>query len=216
MVGKEEITIFTIVALATIFISSYLITYSHKVFAFIEPALSLFSKEKFRQPEPRKPHHDIWIVGYHRIGWKIGDVLRRKRASYAFIDFNPDTISDLAKEKIPAYYGDVADVDFLDELGLEKSKAVISTIPDIDAQATMIRNLRAANKRLLIIANSPEAKYRDILYEAGADYVMTPHLLGGHWLAQLVNGGKLSRPILAKLKIDQTKEVDMGMPIHHL
>lgn len=62
---------------------------------------------------------------------------------------------------------------------MEKSKAVISTIPDIDAQATMIRNLRAANKRLLIIANSPEAKYRDILYEAGADYVMTPTCLGG-------------------------------------
>ncbi len=215
-VGEHELAVFTIVAIGTIFSSSYLITYSERIFDAIEPLLSFGRKERYCQPEDRKREYRVWVVGYHRIGWKICASLKKQGASFAVIDFDPTAVSRLSADGIPAFYGDVNDAEFLSEVGIANAKIVISTIPDVEGQLTMMRAIRECNSSAFIIANAPEAKYLHALYAAGADYVMTPHLLGGGWIATLLENGHMTKRNLRKLRNEQEAEIALGLPVEHL
>lgn len=216
VVGSYETSVFTVVALVTIFISSYLITYSEKIFACISPVFRLFGADRARQSEPVKPTHEVWVVGYHRIGWKIVQMLKNKKHdSFAVIDYNPAITDEMTQERIPAYFGDVADIELLAELGIEKAKLIISTIPDAEDQMTLIRYVRERSSKPVIVANCPDLKRREALYAAGADYVLTPHLLGGDMLSEMIRTGA-SRVDFKKMKEQQDKEIATGLPVYNL
>lgn len=215
-VGEPEIAIFTLVALSTIFISAYLITYNEAVSRFLNPLLSIFKKKDYEQIEEKAPIYDIWVIGYHRIGWNIVNALRGKNSSFAVIDFDPTVIETLGKAKIPAYFIDVGDASLLSELPLDKAKLIISTIPNIESQLALIRHIKSHSSETVVIANAPEAKYMSSLYGAGADYVMTPHLLGGKWISSLIGSNKIDRSELEKLRKEQDEEISGGLPIHTL
>ncbi|MDP2586620.1 MAG: cation:proton antiporter [Candidatus Komeilibacteria bacterium] len=215
-IGETELAVFTLVAVFTIFTSSYLITYAEKIFVWLKPALELFSKENRSQAEERPVIYDVWIVGYHRIGWKIAEVLKAKKISFAVIDFNPEVIMALKSKNVPAYFGDCSDVEFINELPLNKAKLIISTVPDSENQLALVNNIKSRSPKTTVIANLAEAKYRPLLYSAGADYVMTPHLLGGHWLAQLIKNSELGKLSFTELIKEQEAEIAAGLPINNL
>jgi Kef-type K+ transport system membrane component KefB len=215
-IGQVEISTFTMVAVATIFISSYLITYNERIFVFLRPLLSVFSKEKYHQHEEQSKVYDVWIIGYHRIGWSVVEALRGKERSFAVIDFDPNVIEQLQRERIPAYFLDIADATLLSELPLDKAQLIVSTIPNIENQISFIKHVRSHSSKPVIVANAPEAKYMQSLYEAGADYVMTPHLLGGKWIGHLIAVERVGRPEFEKLRHDQQLEIRAGLPVQIL
>ena len=210
MVGSKETAFFTLVALSTIFVSSYLITFNEQIFTFLRPWFALFKKDRHLQPETDKPIYDIWVVGAHRIGWRICQALRHKKMSFAIIDFNPETSALVQKEGIPTYFGDAADVEFLSELPLDKARLVISTIPDPHDQLTFIKHIRSRTKKTYIVANLTHAKFRDVLYHAGANYVMLPHVLGGELVADLIKKHHLSKRLFNELRKEQEAEINLG------
>ncbi len=215
-VNQSEIAIFTMVALVTIFISAYLITYNEAVFRFLNPLLSAFKKKDYEQKEEETPIYDVWVIGYHRIGWSIVKALKNKNASFAVIDFDPAVIEALKKENIPAYFIDIGDAGLLSELPLDKAKTIISTIPNIESQIALIRHVKSHSSETVIIANAPEAKYMNSLYDAGADYVMATHLLGGKWISNLISSNKIDLSELEKLHKEQEEEISAGLPIQTL
>ncbi|MBI4122728.1 MAG: cation:proton antiporter [Parcubacteria group bacterium] len=215
-VGTYEINVFTVVALVTIFVSSYLITYSERIFTMVSPVLALFGSDRRRQKEPAKSEHDVWVIGYHRIGWKIVHMLKSERhPSFAVVDYNPEIIDELKEERIPAYFGDVADVELLSDLALAAGKLIISTIPDAEDQLTLIRYVRERSPKPVLVANCPDIKRREALYAAGADYVLTPHLLGGDMIADMLRKGA-DRADFKKMKERQDREIAGGLPVYNL
>ncbi len=198
----NEIPVFTFVALVTIFASSYAILYNEQIYRFLLPAFQLFGPDKRRQGE--RPHmvHDAWVVGYHRIGRKVCEALKKKNLSVGVIDFDPAVIQTLHREKIPAYFGDIADVEFLADLPLGNSQLIIMTIPTTDDQMNLISQVRAVNPQVLIVANASYPAEAERLYEARADYVMMPHMLGGKWIADVLKK-KVTHKSLANLRAEQ-------------
>ncbi|MFA6304789.1 MAG: cation:proton antiporter [Patescibacteria group bacterium] len=215
-VGEQEMAVFTLVAIGTIFISSYLITHSEKIFAALDPLLSFFSKDKRIQLEDQPITHDVWVVGYHRLGWKICEVLHETKTNFGVIDFNPEVISRLKRKGWPAYFGDIGDMEFLNSLPLGQAKLVVSTASNVEDQLTLIKNIRIHSQKTCIITDIAEGKYRDSLYEAGSNYVMTPHILGGNWLGHIIKTKGINKKILEGLKADQEREIVAGLPIHDL
>jgi len=215
-ISEIDMTIFTLAALITIFISSYLITYNEKVYNLFEPLLNIFGRDRMRQIEEVKKIYDVWVIGYHRIGWKIVEVLKNRKVNFAVIDFNPEVVRELKRQGVPVYFGDVSDVEFVAELPLEKAELIISTLPEPEAQTAFIKQVRKESRAVSIIANAPEAKHREWLYAAGADYVMSTHLLGGELLATLLHGKTIDRLDLEKLRAQQKMDAKSGMPIENL
>ncbi len=212
-ISGSEVPIFTIVALLTIFISSYLVTYGEQIYRFLLPLFSIFGIDHQVQPEEELEKYPVWVFGYHRMGWKICEALKYKKSSFAVVDFNPDIINKLNDRKIPAYYGDAADVEFLETLSLTGAKLVVATLPATDDQKTLIHYIRSINPKVVIIVTSYELKYVEDLYEAGANYVMMPHLLGGHWMAEILKNSTWTESTFKKLRKEQREDMKMRYTI---
>lgn len=208
-----ELAVLTLTALFTIIISSYLITYNEKIYQRLLPFFILFGRDKATIEEEIKDTYEVFVFGYHRIGWKVCEALARKGVKYAVVDYNPDAIARLKHRNIPAFFGDVADVEFLSALPLEKAGMIISTIPTADDQLTMIKHVRRMNSKNIIVANLYYNMHLDDLYEAGANYVMMPHLLGGQWIAEVLHNHAWNKLTFDKLRKEQREEMKLRFTV---
>lgn len=206
-IGDSILPIFTFVALTTIFISSYLITYSDKLFVLLRPVFEIFGKDKYMQRNKKAEEFSVWVFGYHRMGWKVCELLKEKGISYAVVDFNHETVEKLNKKGVPAFFGDVSDVEFLEMLPLEKSKMIISTFPDPDGQSTFIEYVRGLGSKVHIVATLNHNGPLESLYSAGADYILMPHLLGGKWMHDMLSEKRWSKKMFSELKKEQISEI---------
>ncbi len=202
-VSGNEIPVFTLVAIATIFTSSYIILYNEQIYRFFLPLFQLFGPDKLRQSNRPPRAYDAWVVGYHRIGKKVTEALKELDISFAVIDFDPSAIEELHKKKIPSVFGDIADVEFLGDLPVGSSDLIVMTIPTVDDQLNFMNHTHRVNPDILIIANAYYPQEAQILYEEGADYVMMPHAVGGSWIAKTLQTKKITRESLAKLRAAQ-------------
>lgn len=206
-----EMEVFTLVALITIITSSYAITYNEQLYRLLRPLFKFFGRDKYRQKEIKAKPFEVWVFGYHRIGWKVCEALKNMNVKFAVVDFNPSAISKLKRHGIPAFFGDAADVEFLEQLPLHKAKMVISTLPEPDDQKTLIKSIRSKSKRTLIITNLYNLESVDSLYKAGASYVMMPHLLGGNWMARVLEDEKWTKRTFDKLRKEQKEEIKLRL-----
>lgn len=208
VVGKE-LEIFTIVALTTIIVSSYLITYSEKIFEFLRPVFNLFGHDKHKQIEKNEEIFTNWVFGYHRIGWKVCEGFAEKNMKYAVVDYNPEAVKVLKNRHIPAFFGDVSDIEFLESLPLEKAEMIVCTIPNPDDQIILFKHIRKINKKVIIIGNLYHNTYLDDLYEAGANYVMMTHLLGGQWISDIIQNKPWTNKTFLDLRKSQKDEMQL-------
>lgn len=199
----NEVAIFTAVAITTIFISSYLISYNEQIYRILLPFFRLFGKDKYRQIERGAQHYDAWIIGYHRIGMKVAEAMRALETKFAVIDFDPVAVERLRKDDTPFYFGDVADVEFLEGLPMSRSALIVMTIPAVDDQINLMQFVRKSNAKALIIGNAYHRTDAEKLYEHGADFVMMPHFLGAQWISQILRDERWSEKTLAQLKAEQ-------------
>src|SRR3989338_4024329 len=141
--NQDFMNLAVLISLITIGISSYSIHYSHSIFNKLSRFLDIFEKNKTRKIEKKKDKsYDIILFGYHRIGYKILQTLRKQNANFLVVDYNPRVILSLEKVGVNCIYGDAADSDFLSELPLNKAKIIISTIPQEEANITLRDKLK--------------------------------------------------------------------------
>ncbi len=202
-----EISLFTLVALITIFISSYVITYNEQLYCILLPVFNLFGKDEYQQVEEKIEPYTVWLFGYHRIGWRVAETLERMKIRFAVVDFDPETILRLQQRGIPAYFGDAADVEFLENLPLDKAKLIISTLPAVDDQVTLTKYVRSLSNKPRIITNLYNMSQLDEMYDAGADFVMMPHLLGGSWISEVLKDKPWNKRTFTDLKKEQKREM---------
>lgn len=207
----QELALLTFIALVTIFVSSYLITYNNQIYHHIRPLLNWFGKEDHEDSQAIKPTVTVWVFGYHRVGWKLCEALIQRKISFAVVDSNPQVLKVLKKRGIVAYFGDISDVEFLETLPLAQSQMIISTVPDPDDQKTFIHHVRKQTNKVFIIASLHHTRHMKELYEAGADYILLAHLLVGLWLTDLLNEKNVTKKMFTKLRSEQGKEMKM----HH-
>ncbi len=187
-VSIDIMNIAVLMSLVTIGISAYTINASHYLSQKLSWLLDLFEgkiSQSLEKSESRK-NYDILLFGYHRIGYKLIENVKKTNKSFAVIDYNPNVIADLARKGIPCFYGDASNMHFLSEIGLEKTKLIISTIPDENTNLNICEILREYSPKTAFIATAEHAKIAVNLYKAGIDYVIIPHHLGGEYASNLI------------------------------
>jgi Trk K+ transport system NAD-binding subunit len=171
-------------------LSSYSVTYSSQLYNKFSGVLSVFESGKIKKENKVRKEYNTILFGYNRIGFSILNALKRMKRKYIVVDFNPDTIAHLNKFGIPALYGDVYDKDFLDELNLKNLDLVVSTIPEVETNELLIESIREVNKDATIILRAHTIEDALKLYKIGASYVLTPHFLGGEFVARMIKHEK--------------------------
>ena len=191
-ITSEILHTLTLTLVLTIIFSAYMIIYSKKFYNRVYRFLGVFERNDAKEKKDKREKYDAILFGYNRIGFNILDSLKASKKKYLVVDFNPDTIKRLREMGIPCLYGDVDDSEFLNELPLDKVKIVVSTIPDYEANTLLLKFVRAVNPDAIIINRAHTIKDALELYKRGADYVLTPHFLGGQYVSKMIKERKTS------------------------
>jgi Kef-type K+ transport system membrane component KefB/Trk K+ transport system NAD-binding subunit len=144
-------------------------------------------RELAHRPKPVGGH--ILLFGANRMGHQLLATLGRMKKQVMVVDHNPEVIKRLLRKDIECVFGDIEDLEFLQEMGLAEADMVVSTIPNLAANLYLIEQTReSAGGKTLIVLTAEQVDEALELYDAGADYVILPHLLGGEQAARLLEG----------------------------
>ncbi len=186
-INIEIMSMVTLTGVITITLSTYMIMYSQGLFEKLSWFVSFFEKKNIHKQRKVKKKYDAILFGYNRIGFSILRSLKKIKKDYLVVDFNPDTIDDLTKFRVPSLYGDAYDSDLLHELPLDKIQLAVSTIPEFEINVLLIDAIREVNPDAVIIVRAHQIKEALELYKRGASYVLTPHFLGGEYVANMIS-----------------------------
>ena len=115
------------------------------------------------------------------------------------------------EKKVPCLYGDISDHDVLDEIVRFKPKMIISTIHLFEDNIHLTKFFKNRNKKLQVYATGKNVDEALDLYDAGANYVIVPHLLGGERVADLLKHTLKSKQ---QLKTVKKKHIKHLLSIH--
>ena len=204
-IPPEILSFVTVIGLITIAGSSYLIIYSEKIYEKLAKYLTFIERKKASNEQENRQHkYDYFLLGENRIGFSIMKLFKTKKKNYVVIDFNPDRINTLESHKIPCIFGDVSDLEFLEHIKIEDAKMVVSTIAEFSTNMLLLNYIQEKNKNTIIIVTGAHVSEASKLYDAGADYVILPHLLGSQYVADIITASKENKK---KYKIERIKEM---------
>lgn len=185
--SKDNLSLITLVGLVTIMGSSYLIQYADPIYKKVNKLLKLLElKSKKTEKDPSIEKYDAYLFGYGRVGNDYIDSFNKMNLSYAVVDHDPSSIEKLIGGNHPNHFGDMEDLEFLEELPLSSAKIIVTTIADFSANILLVRHVKRLNPNCLIIAISHKTDEAQQLYIEGASYVIMPHYLGARYGVSLM------------------------------
>jgi Kef-type K+ transport system membrane component KefB/voltage-gated potassium channel Kch len=161
----------------------------------------------------------IMLLGFFRTASSFLSELQRKSPAMidqvGVIDFNPQVFETLTSKGVQVIYGDISNPDTLMHSGISQAQIIISTVPDYllkgISNEKLVRKVRAQNAKAKIIAVADLLEDVQVLYAAGADYVISSRLLEAQELLAVINAAE--KNLLADLRaaldarIDKREEV---------
>ncbi|MEC9346728.1 MAG: cation:proton antiporter [Pseudomonadota bacterium] len=185
-VQEDSLGLVTMVGLVTIAASTYMITYSHRIYAVLEPVLGVFE----RRGTPREPSeaavqrdkgYKVIVVGLGRFGTAIGLRLQKRGVRVLGVDFNPLAVRRWRNLGLETEFGDATDPEIVAELPLAGAEWIVSTVPihptglsHEDTRTTLIQLTRAAGFSGRVAVASHHARDTEELLASGADIVLEP------------------------------------------
>lgn len=186
----EILSVVTIIWLITITISSYQILYGHKIFDKIKTnkfIYKLIPGKNRKYKHNTSEQHDIMLFGYGRFGKELYQTLSRtSKKKILVVDENPNIITNLQEDNIPYIYGDAWELDFLEELNINNTKMIVSTIKNYDDTLLLIKTIKKHNPQTIVILVSHNTQEAIKFYKEWADYVILPHYIGAHHASLLL------------------------------
>ncbi|MBB6229116.1 Kef-type K+ transport system membrane component KefB [Polymorphobacter multimanifer] len=185
-VTEAELSLVTLVGLITIAVSTYMITYSHKLFDLFGPYLDFFERKKPEREEEdeqkaRKEPPAVILFGLSRLGGALAHRLLEAKVPALAIDYDPTLVEQWQERGLDAVYGDASDPEHLAELPLESARLIISTISHhgvditaIDSRLTLIRTLKAEKFEGKLAVTVYQHEDMEHIRTAGADFILEP------------------------------------------
>ncbi len=187
-ISSDLFSLVVIITLASITLTSYYIEYNQWFYKILKWPLSFFDYFTTEGLEylPTHVQPKIILCGHNRIGYSVLKKLGKQKKKILIIDFNPEIISRMVRKGYHCIYGEVADEEVIQRMNLPKIDLLISTVPEIKDNLLLIKEVRRVNKRAKIITTSSDIEGAFRLYDAGANYVILPHFLGGEHIASMI------------------------------
>ncbi|MGF1461858.1 MAG: cation:proton antiporter [Maricaulaceae bacterium] len=199
-VSEDALGLVTLVGLITIAASTYMITYSHRLYALAEPMLRRFpqrrSARNSEDPTLAPRSVDAVVFGAGRYGLAVARGLEAKGLTVLVVDFNPVAVRYAREQGLNTVYGDASDPEFIAHLPLERSRFAVSAMPEhdpglsgADPRRTLLRTLHEQNfqGKIAVAAHGEHAIHG--LTELGADLVLLPFRDAALQAAELISDG---------------------------
>ncbi len=183
---EDALGLVTMVGLVTIAASTYMITYSHQLYAVFEPLLGIFERRGTpREPSEAGAHREdpikVIVFGLGRFGTAIGMRLQKRGIKVLGVDFNPLAVRRWRELGLETEFGDATDPEFVAELPLAHAEWIVSTVPihptglsHEDTRMTLIQLTGTSGFRGRVAVVSHHPKDTEEMFASGADMVLEP------------------------------------------
>jgi CPA2 family monovalent cation:H+ antiporter-2 len=138
----------------------------------------------------------IIIVGYGRVGKRIGETLAEKNLHFVVAEQNRELVEKLRKTGLHAVAGDSADPVVLIQAHIVRARALVIAIPDTLKALKMIETARLLNPDVEILIRTHSEEEATLLRNENAGMVF----LGEHELAH-----NMTHHLLQKLQLDERR-----------
>ncbi|MBN2402349.1 MAG: cation:proton antiporter [Spirochaetes bacterium] len=178
-ISNDTMGLITLVGVVTIFISTYMILYSGKIYNLLSRPLKIFERRNpYRETSidtvKETASVDVILVGLGNYGSGLAEYLMRRNKNILGVDFDPAALDRWRAQGLSVLYGDMSDPDIHEHLPLKKARWVISTVRSKDINLALAQNLQkeAYGGRLALTAtNEEEAREFE---NAGAHLIFRP------------------------------------------
>ncbi len=136
--------------------------------------------------EVKKMKNHVIVCGYGRNGSRASAELLSTETPLVIIEKSQEELEKLPQEGVPYIHGDATMDEVLQKAGIDKAKAIITTLPSDADNVYITMSAKELNPGILVIARASDQHSEKKLHRAGADRVVMPDILGGIHMANLV------------------------------
>ncbi|WP_420582169.1 potassium channel family protein [Reichenbachiella sp.] len=176
-----------------LFTSIYII-FNLMIFAYVVSVFStylfegelnrLYRKYVFGK-EVKKMKDHIIVCGFGRNGNRACEELRSQKVDFVVVDRDEQLIDLIQNHKKYKFIlGDPTQEEVLEEAGIKKAKALITTLPSDAENVFLTLTVKDLNPDVKIISRASEENSIKKLKQAGAQHVIMPDAIGGLHMAQ--------------------------------
>jgi hypothetical protein len=177
--GQDTVGLITLVGLITISVSTYMILYSHPLYALLAPWLSIFERKvAYREQSTTAGDEekvDILLIGLGRFGASVATNQRQRGCRLLAVDFDPQAVQYHTRDGYAVRYGDAEDPEFIASLPLSRATWVVSTVRDRAINRMILHGLKEQGykgKVAISAAGSYDARFFE---QVGVDMVLVPY-----------------------------------------
>ena len=193
-IGEPALGLVTLVGLVTITLSTYMILYSGRLYAGLEPWLGAF--------ERRHPHREMAVeararvlseaqavvLGMGRFGRRVARLLQGAGVRVVGVDFDPEALRWAEEAGITVFPGDVSDPGVVRALPKGAGAYLISTVPKVEASLALWRGLQGQGSEAEVLVAAFGDRDAARLTEAGVQRLLLPYANAAAYAAELVAG----------------------------
>lgn len=199
-ISAETLSLMTVVGLITIAVSSYIILYDEKLYLVFERYLGIFERKKTKSDRQKGNPHELLLFGYKKGGLEFIKVFKKLKKTFAVVDYDPDIVDTLEHTNVPYLYGDMTDIELLEEAGIGEAKMAVSVVTDFETNKFLLRTIDSLNPKCVVICHADGFSEAAELYELGASYVMLPHYIGSEKIGAFIKKNGLSKAEFRKFR----------------
>ncbi len=128
---------------------------------------------------PEKLSGHIAIFGGGTVGANIAEALSG-HAKVVVVDSDPVVVSGFTKKGINAFYGSVDNTEAWQKAGVDKARLIVIAVPSTKPALALIRKIKKGDQKQKVFARAHYFHDALAIYEAGADAVIMPHVIGSN------------------------------------
>jgi voltage-gated potassium channel len=136
--------------------------------------------------EIAKMHDHFIVCGLGRMGRLLCEELSQAGVRFVIVEKSPDMLGQFDGRGWPYIVGDAADSAVLEAAGIGRARGLASVVGEDADNVFVTLTARQLNKDLKIISRAEQTETVSKLHTAGADRVVSPHMIGATRIAQLI------------------------------
>lgn len=141
---------------------------------------NLWGKKMMKQISQLKDH--CILCGFGRIGRYIYEFIKEE-LPVVVIEKNPEILKELDEIRVLHLEGDATSEETLIKAGIERAKYLVAVLGEDAENVYIVLTARNLNPNLYIVARADNPKVEKKLYQAGANRVLLPYIIGARKMA---------------------------------
>jgi len=137
----------------------------------------LFGRRRMQKGIKELVSHYV-VCGFGRVGRRVAQELCSRRVPFVIIDNDVKRIEQAERDKFLFVQGDSTADQTLIDAGIERARALITTVANEADGVFIVLSARQLNPQLLITARSETDEGKTKLLRAGANKVISPYKIG--------------------------------------